>query len=235
LQQAQTTTARLNQELAAVQKRLTTLSEQQHLAQQLHNAQQLMKSYRQSLETLQQELKAEQMRNRLLQAQLERQQGLSRGIPSHGTDLSGEPSDDGTMPTDPATGSPVLTPWARQLFIRLRKADLITRQQVQEVLELWQHQGGKLTDILTAHLGLQNATIRFFSDEGYAARLSGCRRLGEYLQAAGLVTDEELQRALQIHRQSGLRLGETLVQQGLLRPSTANYFAHTFTQAQRTK
>ncbi|MEN9224927.1 MAG: hypothetical protein Q6M54_05590 [Thermostichus sp. DRC_bins_24] len=233
LQQAQATTARLSQELAAVQKQLTTLSEQQHLAQQLHNARQLMKSYRQSLETLQQELKAEQMRNRLLQAQLERQQELSRRIPTHGTNPSSKPSDDDTMPTDPATGSQVLTPWVRQLFIRLRKADLITRQQVQEVLELWQHQGGKLTDILTTHLGLQDATIRFFSDEGYVARLSGCRRLGEYLRAAGLVTDEELQRALQIHRQSGLRLGETLVQQGLIRPSTANYFAHTFTQAQQ--
>ncbi len=239
LQQAQTTTARLSQELATLQKQLATLSEQRQLAQQLHNAQQLMKSYRHSLETLQQELKAERMRNRLLQAQLERQEWLSRGIPPQETDLSekskSSESEDGTMQTDPVTGSPVLTPWARQLFIRLRKADLITRQQVQQVLELWRQQGGKLTDILTSHLGLQNTTIRFFSDEGYAAKLSGCRRLGEYLQAAGLVNAEELQQALQIHRQNGLRLGETLVQQGLIRPSTANYFAHTFTQAQQTE
>ncbi|MFQ3585578.1 MAG: hypothetical protein SNJ85_11785, partial [Cyanobacteriota bacterium] len=241
LQQAQATTARLRQELSAVQKKLATFAEQQQLAQQLQNAQQLMKSYRQSLETLQQELKAEQMRNRLLQAQLERQQrissnssnfsGASQGIPTPALD----PSDDGTLQADPVTGSPVLTPWSRQLFIRLRKADLITRQQVQEVLDLWQRQGGRLTDILTAHLGLQVATIRFFSDEGYAARLGGCQRLGEYLQAAGLVSAEQLQQALQVHRQSGLRLGETLVQQGLIRPSTANYFAHTFTQAQQTE
>ncbi|MFQ3612112.1 MAG: hypothetical protein SNJ68_00175 [Cyanobacteriota bacterium] len=231
LQQAQATTARLRQELLAVQKKLATFSEQRQLAQQLQNAQQLMKSYRQSLETLQQELKAERMRNRLLQAQLERQQLASQGIPTPAVD----PSDDGTLQTDPVTGSPVLTPWSRQLFIRLRKADLITRQQVQEVLDLWQRQGGRLTDILTSHLGLQVATIRFFSDEGYAARLGGCQRLGEYLQAAGLVSAEELQQALQVHRQSGLRLGETLVQQGLIRPSTANYFAHTFTQAQQTE
>ncbi len=243
LQQAQATTARLSQELATLQKQLATLSEQRQLAQQLHNAQQLMKSYRHSLETLQQELKAERMRNRLLQAQLERQEWLSRGIPAQEPVLSDKSneksksseSEDETMQTNPVTGSPVLTPWARQLLIRLRKADLITRQQVQEVLELWRQQGGKLTAILTSHLGLQNTTIRFFSDEGYAAKLSGCRRLGEYLQAAGLVNAEELQQALQVHRQSGLRFGETLVQQGLIRPSTANYFAHTFTQAQPTE
>ncbi len=243
LQQAQATTARLSQELATLQKQLATLPEQRQLAQQLHNAQQLMKSYRHSLETLQQELKAERMRNRLLQAQLERQEWLSRGIPRQEPVLSDKSneksksseSEDETMQTNPVTGSPVLTPWARQLFIRLRKADLITRQQVQEVLELWRQQGGKLTAILTSHLGLQNTTIRFFSDEGYAAKLSGCRRLGEYLQAAGLVNAEELQQALQVHRQSGLRFGETLVQQGLIRPSTANYFAHTFTQAQPTE
>ncbi len=243
LQQAQATTARLSQELATLQKQLATLPEQRQLAQQLHNAQQLMKSYRHSLETLQQELKAERMRNRLLQAQLERQEWLSRGIPRQEPVLSeksnekskSSESEDETMQTNPVTGSPVLTPWARQLFIRLRKADLITRQQVQEVLELWRQQGGKLTAILTSHLGLQNTTIRFFSDEGYAAKLSGCRRLGEYLQAAGLVNAEELQQALQVHRQSGLRFGETLVQQGLIRPSTANYFAHTFTQAQPTE
>ncbi len=243
LQQAQATTARLSQELATLQKQLATLSEQRQLAQQLHNAQQLMKSYRHSLETLQQELKAERMRNRLLQAQLERQEWLSRGIPRQEPVLSDKSneksksseSEDETMQTNPVTGSPVLTPWARQLLIRLRKADLITRQQVQEVLELWRQQGGKLTAILTSHLGLQNTTIRFFSDEGYAAKLSGCRRLGEYLQAAGLVNAEELQQALQVHRQSGLRFGETLVQQGLIRPSTANYFAHTFTQAQPTE
>lgn len=232
LQQAQATTARLSQELSAIQKKLATLPEQQQLAQQLQNAQQLMQSYRYSLETLQQELKAEQMRNRLLQAQLERQQLVSRGIQTPAVTVNS--SDDGIPQTDPVTGSLVLTPWIRQLFIRLRKADLITRQQVQEVLDLWQQQRGKLTDILTSHLGLQTATIRFFSDEGYAARLGGCRRLGEYLQAAGLVSAEDLQQALQVHRQSGLRLGETLVQQGLIRPSTANYFAHTFTQAQQT-
>lgn len=42
------------------------------------------------------------------------------------------------------------------------------------------------------------------------------RRVGDLLRAAGLVTSEQLADALREHEQSGARLGEVLVQRGLV-------------------
>jgi hypothetical protein len=126
-------------------------------------------------------------------------------------------------------GSPVLTPWARTLFFQLQEAGLITHEEVDHVLKVWQQDGGKLTHVLSECTELQPTTVKFFGNGGYAARLAGCKRIGDYLQAAGLVTEAQIQAALS-QRQPGQKLGEVLAMQGVIRAMTADYFARTFVQ-----
>ncbi|MDX2272203.1 MAG: hypothetical protein NW237_09695 [Cyanobacteriota bacterium] len=273
LEKAQSTAVKLAKELRQTRQEMATLREQVQtqnppadlspqppqpemaaLQTQLQGSHSLMVAYRQSLENLQNEIKAQRDENRLLQAKLDRQTQITEVMEGQ-LRKAGDASSGWTSVTnavqsqldqnlskqwetitesihiDPTLQSgqtPVLTAWARQLFFRLQEADLISDEQIQAVLRVWSSQGGKLTHVLSEQTGLQPSTIKFFSDEGYSAKLFGCRRIGEYLQAAGLVTEADLQAALQDNRQ-GRRLGEALADRGLIRPSTADYFARTFT------
>jgi len=44
------------------------------------------------------------------------------------------------------------------------------------------------------------------------------KRLGDILQDKGLLSDEELQKALEVQRQTGERLGEAVVKLGYVTP-----------------
>jgi hypothetical protein len=260
LEKAQVTVTKLTAELIQAKGQLTELSQKlQTQAKlpasvqaraQLKQSQDLIHAYRQSLETTQRDLKEQREQNRLLQAKLARQTLMAEAAQAE-LEVSSTPVrfisdpqlEGGSFPMtldSPASAdrlyegesvqSPVLTPWARQLFMRLQEADLITDVQIERVLKAWGREGGKLTHILSEYTGLQMSTIRFFSDEGYAAKLYGCRRIGEYLKAAGLVTEKELEAALK-ERTHNRRIGEVLAEKGLIRPTTADYFARTFTAA----
>ncbi len=140
-----------------------------------------------------------------------------------GSEQANPNSRTGSQPTQ----TPVLTPWARTLFFNLQEASLITDLDIDRVLEVWHEQGGRLTHVLADVTGLQPATVKFFSDGGSAARLSGGQRLGDYLKLAGLVTEDEIVTAIE-HREPDQRLGEALAAQGYIPSGTANYFVRNF-------
>ena len=72
--------------------------------------------------------------------------------------------------------------------------------------------------------------LDFFRNRGLTARKGGCRRIGEFLRAAGLVSEEEISSLLNILYKQGnnLRLGDALSHYGLLKPKTVQYFVDQF-------
>ncbi|GAB4218005.1 MAG: hypothetical protein OHK0012_24890 [Synechococcales cyanobacterium] len=201
------------------------------LASKLSQSQELVGAYRRSLEAVQKELEEQKQENRCLQARIEQQEAvldvarielrapdsLSRRLQARlDAERAGQTPDQALH-------------WADRILISLRDAALLTEQQRKTIAEIWKQQGGELTKVIYDQTGLDPQTIKFFSDEGYLARLLGCRRIGEYLRAAGLVSEADVEEALSMVP-PGTRLGEALAKKGVLSPATADYFATHFTK-----
>ena len=114
----------------------------------------------------------------------------------------------------------------------LRDADLLNEQEVWEAARIWKQMGGKLEHILVDRMGIKSTTIKFFHNReaGTSAKEQGCKRIGEFLRAAGLVSEGEIQFVLEELKKQGrsLKLGDALVEQGLVKQSTIDYFASRF-------
>ena len=84
-----------------------------------------------------------------------------------------------------------------------------------------------LAKLLGLHDSLEtdNATLEAAAQAlaGTTASRSSQKRLGEYLVEAGLLTPQHIRQALMEQRQSGLRLGEILVSQGCVREATVDF------------
>ncbi len=163
-------------------------------------------------------------------ARLRERDGVLTGRPEKSEIDVGEPTsnpDEDTLP-DPLLAE--LTPWARHLFQNLQEAGLLDQPQMEQILSTWQQSGGKLTAVIGECTGLKATTIKFFADGGYSARLSGCRAIGEFLRAADLLAGEVLE-SLPPMDESSERWGDPLVEQGLLRPETVQYFRKHFLPA----
>lgn len=261
LQARQEALEQAQQQLKTMGSRLSALQQQQaNLTVELRDARELLAAYRQSLETLQENLKIEQNRNRLLQVSYEQQKliaeaaqaqlraanfsgstakdeparsrerntVLTRRLEEPATDAGELPANPEDTPTDPLLAE--LTPWARHLFQNLQAAGLLDRPQIQDILSRWQQSGGKLTAVIGECTGLKATTIKFFADGGYSARLSGCRTVGEFLKAADLLAAEVLE-SLPPMDESSPHWGDPLVERGLLRPETLQYFRKHFLPA----
>ncbi|WP_017325331.1 FHA domain-containing protein [Synechococcus sp. PCC 7336] len=116
----------------------------------------------------------------------------------------------------------------------LKKADLLSDRDIEKLACEWRRMGGKLDHILLDRMGFKSATVDFFRDSGELAKGRGCKRLGEFLRAAGLVSEEEIKFALQQVRSQNrrLKIGEALVEYGLIKQSTVEYFADEFVDSQ---
>ncbi len=259
LQARQEALEQAQQQLKSMGSRLSALQQQQaNLTVELRDARELLAAYRQSLETLQENLKVEQNRNRLLQVSYEQQKLIAEaaqaqlraanlptakegpahssgrdGVAARGTEEpeldAGElPANPEDPPTDPLLAE--LTPWARHLFQNLQEAGLLDRPQIEHILSRWQQAGGKLTTVIGECAGLKATTIKFFADGGYSARLSGCRTLREFLKAADLLAAEVLE-FLPPMDEASPHWGDSLVERGLLRPETLQYFRKHFLSA----
>jgi multidrug resistance efflux pump len=277
LQARQEALEQAQQQLKTTGSRLSALQQQQaNLTVELRDARELLAAYRQSLETLQENLKIEQNRNRLLQVSYEQQKliaeaaqaqlraanfsgstakdeparsrerntVLTRRLEEPATDAGELPANPEDTPTDPLLAE--LTPWARHLFQNLQAAGLLDRPQIQDILSRWQQSGGKLTAVIGECTGLKattvalavrfpvgcrrHSTFKFFADGGYSARLSGCRTVGEFLKAADLLAAEVLE-SLPPMDESSPHWGDPLVERGLLRPETLQYFRKHFLPA----
>lgn len=254
LQQAQQQMKNMGSHLSALQE------QQANLTVELQHARELLAAYRQSLESLQENLKIQQDQNRLLQVSYEQQKliaeaaraeleaastpvGSTRGRVSVRTGGFEGPQarnqgrnevDDGELlpnPDEDTLPDPLLaelTPWARHLFQNLQEAGLLDQPQLEHILTTWQQSGGKLTAVIGECTGLKATTIRFFADGGYSARLAGCRRVEEFLKAADLLDNTVLQSLPSMDESD--HWGDPLIEQGLLRLETVQYFRKHFLQ-----
>lgn len=257
LQTRQEALEQAQQQIKSMGSRLSALQEQQaNLTVELHHARELLAAYRQSLESLQENLKIQQDQNRLLQVSYEQQKliaeaaraeleaastpvgpagersfGLRPRRPRRSEGAEEMPGggellltpDEDTLP-DPLLAE--LTPWARHLFQNLQEAGLLNQPQIEHILTTWQQSGGKLTAVIGECSGLKATTIKFFADGGYSARLSGCRRVGEFLKAADLLESRVLESLASMDESD--QWGDPLVEQGLLRLETVQYFRKHF-------
>ena len=113
------------------------------------------------------------------------------------------------------------------IFKRLQGADLIEPELLSLVQTRWKREGGLLANILQTETGLKATTLNFFSDWSWKYHLNQQKRIGEYLRDAHLVTEEDVQLTLEDlkRRKRGLMLGTALAERGLIRQTTADYFA----------
>ena len=123
------------------------------------------------------------------------------------------------------------------IFKRLEAAELMNAAQLASVQTLWQQQGGRIATILQQETGLGITTLNFFSDTLWSRHLSQRKRIGEYLQEAELVTARDVQFTLDTlqQQQKTVPLGVALAERGLIRQTTADYFARSLVQRARTK
>ena len=118
------------------------------------------------------------------------------------------------------------------IISHLKQADLLDDSEIIQAAHTWRQMGGKLERVLVDRMGIKSSTINFFNNKnaGVSAKQKGCRRIGEFLRAAGLVSEEEIRFVLQDLERQGrrLKIGEALVEQGLVKQSTIEYFANQF-------
>lgn len=257
LQAGQEALEQAQQQLKSMGARLIAIQEQRaKLMVELQQARELLAAYRESLESLQENLRIQQDQNRLLRASYEQQKLIAEAARAEleairGPAGSGEEQRPGLSPllsrlsqlggvedeeeekdwlpepeenVDPLLAD--LTPWARNLFQNLQEAGLLHRPQIEQILTTWQQSGGKLTTAIGECAGLKETTIKFFADGGYSARLAGCRRLEEFLRAADLL-DPTVWESLPCMDESN-HWGDPLIERGLLRPETVEYFRRHF-------
>lgn len=120
-----------------------------------------------------------------------------------------------------------LTQWAQNLFKGLQEAGLLQEPEIEMVLQEWKEKGGKLTDVLSSQTQLDPRTIKFFADGGYAAKVSGCEKISDFLLVAALISEEDLNKGKQMQL-PGQEIEEVLVDLGIIQPATAAYFQQAF-------
>ena len=110
----------------------------------------------------------------------------------------------------------------------LAEADLITRPQLEVALRDQIYNNDMLLgEILALRGWIKQDTADFFVREWFKIINQRIEHpLGFYLNKAGLLSEEEINKILvkQREREQSLRFGDTAVQQGLLKPSTVNFF-----------
>ncbi|MGK7939042.1 MAG: hypothetical protein AB4062_02565 [Crocosphaera sp.] len=126
------------------------------------------------------------------------------------------------------------TYWNPLLGEVLREADLLTESQLQTVLQDQLHYSSyRIGEIIALRGWLKQETVDFFAED-WATYLKQEPQypLGEYLKQAGLLKKEDIEHILSQQKQLEMRFGEIAVAQGLIKPTTLNFFLnHLFCQA----
>ena len=108
----------------------------------------------------------------------------------------------------------------------LTEADLITKPQLEVALrDQIYNENMLLGEILALRGWIKQDTADFFVREWFKlVNRRADRPIGFYLNRAGLLSSEDIQKILAEQRRLSLRFGDTAVQKGLLKPSTINFF-----------
>ncbi len=161
----------------------------------------------------------------VLQSSLQQQGSAAAPITGIHPTVLNAPATAGSL----ASAAPVpLTPWARNLFNQLEAAGLIDGDGIERVMTQWQQGGGRLTQVISQVTHLNSVTIRFFCDGGSVARQAGCRRLGDFLVAAGLLDQDKIKALRRDGIWDSLEQAQALAEQGILSQTTVDYFLTQF-------
>ncbi|MEO1341728.1 MAG: hypothetical protein AAFV28_11455 [Cyanobacteria bacterium J06635_13] len=108
----------------------------------------------------------------------------------------------------------------------LQEADLITPPQLEVALrDQTYYEDMRLGEILALRGWIKQDTADFFVQDWFKLinrRID--RPIGFYLNKAGLLSESDIQTILREQHASCLRFGDTAIKQGLLKPSTLNFF-----------
>ncbi|MEO1670267.1 MAG: hypothetical protein AAFR77_05670 [Cyanobacteria bacterium J06631_2] len=108
----------------------------------------------------------------------------------------------------------------------LQEADLITSPQLEVALrDQSYYEGMRLGEILALRGWIKQDTADFFVQDWFKLvnrRID--RPIGFYLNKAGLLSESDIKIILREQHVNSLRFGDTAIKQGLLKPSTLNFF-----------
>lgn len=108
----------------------------------------------------------------------------------------------------------------------LKEADLITKPQLEVALrDQTYYEDMRLGEILALRGWIKQDTADFFVQEWFKLINKRIEHpIGFYLNKAGLLSEQDIQTILLQQQQHSLRFGDTAIQQGLIKPSTVNFF-----------
>jgi len=98
---------------------------------------------------------------------------------------------------------------------RLERARVITERQLEEALDKQKKTGRRIIDILMQDLSLKTAKD-LFSYDIRMPKQANPRKLKEVMVESGLVTETELEEALEAEGETGIGIGEVLVEKGTI-------------------
>ncbi|MEL6911356.1 MAG: hypothetical protein AAFY63_06040 [Cyanobacteria bacterium J06643_13] len=108
----------------------------------------------------------------------------------------------------------------------LQEADLITPPQLEVALrDQTYYEDMRLGEILALRGWIKQDTADFFVQDWFKLinrRID--RPIGFYLNKAGLLSESDIQKILREQHATSLRFGDTAIKQGLLKPSTLDFF-----------
>ena len=127
------------------------------------------------------------------------------------------------------SNSPIVIPkvlYPPKLGEILQEAELITAAQVEVALHNQnQRLGMLLGEILALHGWIKQDTADFFVDQWpRLVNQTDRKRLGDYLQAAALLEEEQINAILKEQWQTGVKFGSLVVLRGWLKPATIDFF-----------
>lgn len=108
----------------------------------------------------------------------------------------------------------------------LQEAGLITPPQLEVALrDQFYYEDMRLGEILALRGWIKQDTADFFVREWYSLIHKRIEHpIGFYLKKAALLSEQDIKAILSEQHRLSLRFGDTAVQQGLIKPSTVNFF-----------
>lgn len=119
----------------------------------------------------------------------------------------------------------------------LQEAGLITSPQLEVALrDQTYYQDMRLGEILALRGWVKQDTADFFVREWFKlVNKRVDRPIGFYLKQAGLLTEQDIKRILLEQNKYSLRFGDTAVKQGLIKPTTVDFFVQNLFPSQLKK
>lgn len=114
----------------------------------------------------------------------------------------------------------------KPLGLVLRKAGLVSSEQIEKALkESLLLPQCKIGEILAIRGLIKPQTADFFAEVWpHLLKSKKIQPLGEYLQAASLINDQQVKQILNIQSHNSLKFGKIAVEQGLISQSTLDFF-----------